>query len=97
MACDDPLWPLPLWQGYRKEMGSDVADISSTGSGKAGAITAALFLESFVDPKIDWVHVDLYAWDHGGKPGRSRGGTEMASRALFAYIQKRFASKNLKG
>ena len=93
MAQDDPLWPLPLWQPYRKEMASDVADISSTGSGKAGAITAALFLETFVDPKIDWVHVDLYAWDHGGKAGRSRGGTEMTSRAVFAYLQKRFGKQ----
>ena len=94
MAQDDPLWPLPLWQAYRKEMTSDVADLSSTGSGKAGAITAALFLESFVDPKIDWVHVDLYAWDHGGKPGKSKGGTEMTSRAVFAYLQKRFGKKD---
>ncbi len=93
MSCDDPLWPLPLWQGYRQEMNSDIADISSTGSGKAGAITAALFLETFVDPKIDWVHVDLYAWNHGGKPGRSRGGAEMSSRALFSYIQQRFGKK----
>ncbi|MBI2234510.1 MAG: leucyl aminopeptidase family protein [Micavibrio aeruginosavorus] len=93
MANDDPLWPLPLWQPYRKEMASDIADLSSTGVGKAGAITAALFLESFVDPKVDWVHIDLYAWDHGGKPGRTKGGTEMASRALFAYLQNRFGKK----
>ena len=93
MANDDPLWPLPLWQPYRKDMTSDIADISSTGSGKAGAITAALFLESFFDPKVDWIHIDLYAWDHGGKPGRTKGGTEMASRALFAYLQNRFGKK----
>ncbi len=93
MGHDDPLWPLPLWQPYRKEMASDIADISSIGTGKAGAITAALFLESFVDPGIDWVHIDLYAWDHGGKPGRTKGGTEMASRALFTYLQNRFGKK----
>ncbi len=90
MECGDPVWPLPLWQPYRKEMASEVADISSTGSGKAGAITAALFLETFVDAKIDWAHIDLYAWEHSGKPGRSRGGTEMASRTVFTYLQKRF-------
>lgn len=93
MEHHDPLWPLPLWQPYRKEMTSDIADLSSTGSGKAGAITAALFLESFVDAQTDWIHVDLYAWDHGGKPGRTKGGTEMTSRAIFAYLQKRYAKK----
>ena len=90
---NDPLWPLPLWQPYRKEMASDIADISSTGSGKAGAITAALFLESFVDAKTDWVHIDLYAWDHGGKPGRSKGGTEMAIRGIFAWLEKNYSKK----
>lgn len=93
MKHDDPVWPLPLWQPYRKEMASDVADMSSTGTGKAGAITAALFLESFVDSSIDWAHFDLYAWDHGGKPGRTRGGTEMTTRAVFAYLQKRYGKK----
>jgi leucyl aminopeptidase len=92
MAHDDPLWPLPLWQGYRKDIASDIADLCSTG-GKAGAITAALFLESFVDPKIDWVHIDLYAWNDGGKVGRTKGGMEMASRAVFAYLQHRFGAK----
>lgn len=93
MSCQDPLWPMPLWQPYRKEMNSDIADICSTGTGKAGAITAALFLESFVDLKTDWVHIDLSAWEGGGKPGRSKGGTEMGSRAVFDYLQHRFGKK----
>lgn len=88
-ANEDTLWPLPLYQPYRKDISSPIADLCSTG-GKAGAITAALFLESFVDAKIDWVHVDLSAWEEGGKPGRSKGGTEMGSRAVFAYLQDRF-------
>lgn len=86
---EDTLWPLPLYQPYRKDIASSIADLCSTG-GKAGAITAALFLESFVDAKTDWVHVDLSAWEEGGKPGRSKGGTEMGSRAVFAYLQDRF-------
>jgi leucyl aminopeptidase len=88
----EALWPLPLWDGYRREISSDCADISSTG-GKAGAVTAALFLETFVDPKIDWVHIDLSAWNEGSRPGRPKGGMEMGSRTVFAYLQERFGKR----
>lgn len=89
----DNLWPLPLIQSYRKHMASDIADMSSVGNGRGGTIHAALFLESFVDPKIDWVHIDLFAWETGGRIGRSKGGTEMGLRAMHAYIDKRFGKK----
>ncbi|MDB5492278.1 MAG: leucyl aminopeptidase [Micavibrio sp.] len=88
-AAQDYMWPLPLHQAYRKDIASNIADLCSTG-GKAGATTAALFLETFVDAKTDWVHVDLSAWEEGSRPGRSKGGTEMGSRAVFAYLQDRF-------
>jgi leucyl aminopeptidase len=89
----DALWPLPLIQSYRKHMASDIADMSSVGNGRGGTIHAALFLETFVDPKIDWVHIDLFAWETGGRPGRTRGGTEMGLRAIYSYIAQRFAQK----
>lgn len=92
-SVHDNLWPLPLIQSYRKHMASDIADISSVGNGRGGTIHAALFLETFVDPKVDWVHVDLFAWETGNRPGRSRGGTEMGLRALYAYIEQRFGKK----
>ncbi len=87
---DDPLWPLPLWQGYVKDMASDIADVSSTGVGKAGAITAALFLEKFVTSETEWAHIDLYAWNDSPRPGRSKGGMEMTTRALFPYLADRY-------
>ncbi len=92
----DALWPLPLIQSYRKHMASDVADISSVGNARGGTVHAALFLESFVDPKIDWVHIDLFAWETGGRLGRSRGGTEMGLRAMYAYLEQRFHKKKSK-
>ena len=50
----DPLWRMPLHQEYRRHLESKVADISNTGSSRfGGAITAALFLESFVSSKHD--------------------------------------------
>lgn len=95
-SVNDNLWPLPLIQSYRKHMASDIADISSVGNGRGGTIHAALFLETFVDPKVDWVHIDLFAWETGGRPGRSKGGTEMGLRAMYAYIDKRFGKKKKK-
>lgn len=90
MKLDDPLWPLPLWAGYRKDMESSSADISSTGAGMAGAITAALFLKEFVEDKTPWVHLDMYSWEQSGRPGKPRGGTDMGLRALFAFLEKRY-------
>lgn len=89
---EDPLWPLPLWSGYRGTLESKIADISSTGSlPYAGAITAALFLQEFVSPNISWMHIDMMAWNLSSRPGRPEGGEAMALRALFAFLKERYA------
>ena len=56
----------------------------------AGAITAALFLREFVDRKREWVHLDLYAWELSGKPGRPKGGADTGLRTLIGFIEKRY-------
>ena len=90
-SANDPLWRLPLWQGYRKLIDSKVADINNAGeSGIAGAITAALFLKTFVDDSVPWVHLDLFGWAPEDKPGRPVGGEAYAQRALFEVISQRF-------
>ncbi len=91
MLRNDPLWRLPLWSPYRKLIDSKVADINNAGeSGFAGAITAALFLQSFVDEGVSWAHLDLFGWNPEEKPGRPVGGEAFAQRALFNVIGKRF-------
>ncbi len=90
---EDPVWQLPLWAPYRSDILSPNADLNNSGNNTAGAITAALFLESFVEPGIDWIHLDLSAWELSGKPGRTRGGTDMGMRAVLALLEKRYASK----
>lgn len=89
----DNLWPLPLIQNYKKFLASDIADINNNASARGGTIHAGLFLESFVDPKIDWVHIDLFAWETGGRIGRTKGGTEMGLHALYAAINDRYSGK----
>ena len=51
-------WPLPLWDEYKEQIKSDVADLKNTGGRAAGSITAALFLQEFVDG-FPWVHLDI--------------------------------------
>lgn len=90
-AVSDPVWPLPLWQPYRKLLDSHVADlVNSAPSRHAGAITAALYLERFVPSDIPWMHLDTYAWNDADRPGRPRGGEAMGLRAVFELLQRRY-------
>lgn len=85
----DPLWRLPLHQPYLKMLDSRVADINNVSSGGfAGAVTAALFLERFVDPSRAWAHLDLFAWNPEDRPGRPKGGEAMGLRAAFARLEE---------
>ncbi len=54
------LWPLPIWEDYKKEIKSDVADVKNfSGNPSAGAITAAKFLEIFTHDHPSWAHMDI--------------------------------------
>ncbi|CAM1000090.1 Leucyl aminopeptidase [Rhodanobacter sp. Root179] len=91
-AVDDPLWQMPLWRPYRKMLDSYLADFANAGPSRhAGAITAALYLERFVPDGTPWLHLDTYAWNDADRPGRPRGGEAMGVRAMFAYLQQRYA------
>ena len=92
LQLDDPLWHMPLWAPYRAGIESSVGDIVNTGrNAMAGAINAALFLEYFVEPEQDWIHVDLFAWNDAARPGRPVGGEAQTIRTLLAYLEERFA------
>jgi leucyl aminopeptidase len=91
LALHDPLWHLPLWKDYHGSIESDIADIVNTGKGPmAGAITAALFLDDFVPADMDWLHLDLFAWNDAPRPGRPAGGEAQTLRTLMAYLEQRF-------
>ena len=93
LALRDPLWHLPLWRDYHASIESDIADIVNSGRGpQAGAITAALFLEDFVPAGLDWLHLDLYAWNDSSRPGRPAGGEAQTLRTLLAYLEQRFGT-----
>ncbi|MBL8835491.1 MAG: leucyl aminopeptidase family protein [Alphaproteobacteria bacterium] len=86
----DPLWHMPLWAGYRSHLDSKVADLNNvTGNAFAGSVTAALFLQEFAGRDTDWVHLDIYAWNPSGRPGRPEGAEAQCLRAVFALIAER--------
>jgi leucyl aminopeptidase len=91
-AEDDPMWRMPLWRPYRKMIDSKIADINNVSeSPHAGAITAALYLQEFVEPGIPWAHLDVMAWNAQSRAGRPEGAEATALRALYAHIAGRFA------
>ncbi|MEP1143060.1 MAG: leucyl aminopeptidase family protein [Henriciella sp.] len=89
-ASGDPAWRLPLWAPYKSMLKSPIADlVNSASGGKAGSITAAIFLQQFVDAK-SWVHLDVWAWREG-KYGRPSGGAACGLRAMWETVRARYS------
>lgn len=92
-TVSDPLWRLPLWNGYDDMLKSDIADmVNAPDGGFAGAVTAALFLRRFVPAGIAWAHLDTFAWRPAPKPGRPKGGEALGLRAAWAMLKDRYQS-----
>ncbi len=87
----DPVWRMPLWDGYDEMLKSDLADLSNAAdSPMAGSVTAALFLRRFVPEGTPWAHFDTFAWRPSSKPGRPKGGDALGLRAAFAMLEQRY-------
>ena len=87
----DPSWRMPLWQPYASMLDSKIADLNNApGSGFAGSITAALFLQRFVSRAGAWLHLDIFAWNPSSRPGRPEGGEAQTIRALDALLAERY-------
>lgn len=90
-AADDRCWRLPLFDGYREYLKSDVADLNNSSSnGFAGASVAGLFLDRFAPEGVDWVHFDTFAWRPVAKPGRPKGGDALGLRAAWGLLKGRY-------
>jgi leucyl aminopeptidase len=91
-AVHDPLWRMPLWNGYDDMLKSDIADmVNAPEGGFAGAVTAALFLRRFVPEGTLWAHLDTFAWRPTAKPGRPKGGDAYGLRAAWAMLEGRYS------
>ena len=80
---DEQPWPFPLEHKYRSWMDSEIADIANFGGVDAGATTAALFLDEFVDG-APWAHIDMCGttMTDRGDARRSKGATGYGARLL---------------
>lgn len=87
----DPLWRMPLWAPYDAMLESKIADLNNvSSSGLAGSITAALFLNRFVEHAKAHLHLDIFGWTPQTKPGRPEGGEVQGVRALYHLLCRRY-------
>jgi len=84
----EKLWQLPLDDEYRKAIRSEIADIKNVGNRAAGVITAAKFLQEFVED-TPWVHMDIAGMDleHDGRPFSCKGATGFGVRTLVHLLE----------
>lgn len=92
MDVGDPLWRLPLWKPYLKQLENGLADLKNVSGGgpHGGAIYAALYLSQFVGGAKGWMHLDVCGSNDKALPGRPEGGEATGLRALYAYLRRRY-------
>jgi leucyl aminopeptidase len=84
----EEMWRLPLLPRLREQLKSPIADLRNTGDRFGGAITAGLFLKTFVKD-TPWVHVDLAgpaAVTGGGRASQPRGATGFGVATIVEYL-----------
>ena len=91
----DPLWMLPLYEPYKKYLQSNMANLTNANirCSHAGAITAAMFLSTFVPERVPWAHLDIFAYNEEERPGRPIGGEAVAIRGIFTYLKQKFGEQ----
>ena len=83
-ATAEPCWPMPMGDSYHKMLESHIADMKNIGGPWGGSITAACFLERFVDEGTPWAHIDMAgkAWADKAGHAHPSGGTGFGVRML---------------
>lgn len=91
-SSEDRIWELPLWEEYGEDLKSDIADIRNiTGVGRgAGTLSAAQFLQRFIEGEVKWAHIDIAGTAWRGKPSGTQcsGPTGYGVRLLVDLVQE---------
>jgi leucyl aminopeptidase len=99
-ASGEKIWQLPLFDEYKEQIKSDVADIKNVGGREGGAITAALFLAEFAED-TPWVHLDMAGVDHYDKENgvlvKGASGIPVRTLVNFTLSLSQTRSKRPKG
>ncbi len=87
-AVGEPCWRMPLGDAYDKQIKSEIADMKNVGGRPGGSITAAQFIQRFVNGK-PWVHLDIAgtAWSGKDKPTVPKGATAFGVRLLDRLVK----------
>ena len=88
VASGEGLWRMPLHKPYKDGLKSKLADMKNTGPRPGGSITAALFLQRFVDKDTAWAHIDIAGtvWRDKGKGLNPPGATGYGVRTLVNWV-----------
>ena len=91
-ATGDRLWRMPLDDAYDKLIDSPIADMKNVGPREGGSITAAKFIQRFVDKDVKWAHLDIAGMVWAAKPGAlwDKGATGYGVRLLDRFVADNF-------
>ncbi|MFZ5791117.1 MAG: leucyl aminopeptidase [Pseudomonadota bacterium] len=93
-ATGEPLWRMPLGEAYDKAINSDIADVKNVGDRYGGSITAAQFLQRFVNG-VPWAHLDIagMAWADKDAPTVPKGASGFGIRLLERFVADNYEEK----
>ena len=85
----DKMWRFPLGPAYDKLIDSPIADMKNVGPRFGGSITAAQFIQRFVDKGVAWAHCDIAGVVWADKPGATwdKGATGFGVRLLDRFVR----------
>ena len=92
-ATGEYVWRMPMGEEYNKMLDSKEADMRNISAGRwGGSITAACFLERFIQKDQKWAHMDVagVVWADKAKPMVGTGATGFAVRSLNKLVQDHY-------
>jgi leucyl aminopeptidase len=84
----DKLWRMPMGETYDRQIDSPIADMKNVGPREGGSITAAQFIQRFIEDDTDWAHIDMagMAWSDKATSTYDKGATGFGVRLLDQYV-----------
>ncbi|HWE76511.1 MAG TPA: leucyl aminopeptidase [Stellaceae bacterium] len=93
-AVEEKLWRMPLGDAYDRMIDTDAADMKNIGGRDAGSITAAQFLQRFVNG-VPWAHLDIAGttWSKKDTAMVPKGATAFGVRLLERFVADHYEGK----
>ena len=85
----DKLWRMPLAEPFDRLIDSPIADMKNVGPREGGSITAAQFIQRFIENGVKWAHIDMagMAWSDKASSTYEKGATGFGVRLLDQYVE----------